>query len=389
MIVKKKGNRVITFGTPESIGETNKKLILNRLRTRGNMSKADLSRSIGLSFTAVASNVKYLLDHGYVREVGAGDNAHGRKSTLLSFNAARGYVVGVDIGRTKIRCMLADLLGDRVTDLAVARRTGGDVTENVRAAVDAVVEESGVGANRVLCVCVGIPGVVREEKIYLAPNFADLSIRELRAELKRRYDAEVLVENGVNLGAIGEHRYGRGAQYADMVYISHGVGLGAALVLDGKLYTGFNNAAGEIGFMRTGSKSTRARFRETGELESAVFSAARKFAGRSTRRGMADMVRRYREGDAAAVSALNDIAAAMAMALVNICAVVNPRAIILSGGMGKSVGDIFLAQWHRHLASHLPFPPELLLSDLNERETMLGAVGTAVDYVETIPIPAT
>ncbi|MCC8179524.1 MAG: ROK family protein [Planctomycetes bacterium] len=384
---------MISFGTPESIGETNKKLILNRLRTQGNMSRADLSRSIGMSFTAVASNVKYLLDHDYIREVGAGDNSHGRKSTLLSFNATRGYVVGVDIGRTKIRCMVADLLGNQIASATASSKAGSG--NRVITSVSAVIEEAAsqceIGEKPIFCICIGIPGVVRGGNIYLAPNFANLSIAELRRRLGERYGAEVLIENGVNLGAIGELRYGRGARYADMVYISYGVGLGAALVLQGRLYSGFNNAAGEIGFMQTRADSRRAAFHDIGELETAVSPATvtGKQSGRNAARDMAQLIADYDNGVPAAKKALDSIAADLGMALVNICAVANPQAVILSGGMGKTLGEAFLPNWRDHMSRHLPFPPELILSDLDERETMLGAVGTAVDYAETIPIIST
>ncbi len=377
------------FGTPESIGETNKKLILNRLRTQGNMSRADLSRSIGMSFTAIASNVKYLLDREYIQEVGAGDNSHGRKATLLSFNATRGYVVGVDIGRTKIRCMLADLLGREVATAARSSRRGGGgrgIIESVCDVIGDALDGGGISGALTLCVCIGIPGIEREGKLHLAPYFAELSIARLRAALARRYTARVLVENGVNLGAIGEHRYGRGAKYADMAYISYGVGLGAALVLGGSLHTGFNKAAGEIGFMQTRPDAARTRFNEAGDVESAVApgAAGRKTPGRASARDIERLLRGSRAGDDRALAALGDIAAAIGLVLVNVSAVVNPQAIILSGGMGKSMGEVFLPQWREHLARFLPFPPELHLSDLGERETMLGAVGTAVDYVETM-----
>jgi len=103
---------VQTINSPEAIAEYNKKLILDALRFNGNMSRADISRYLNLSFPAVSSNAKGLLEAGYIEEVGVGDNTMGRKSTMLAFNAERGFIIGVDLGRFRVRMMLADLLGN-------------------------------------------------------------------------------------------------------------------------------------------------------------------------------------------------------------------------------------------------------------------------------------
>ncbi len=366
-------------GTPETIGESNKRLILAKLRQHGNMSRADLCRGIGLSFPAISSNVKYLLENDYIREVGAGDNSFGRKSTLLCYNGDRGYVVGMDIGRTRIRCMLTDLMGN-------VRASGncnldGDPGEEaiVRQLLDLAARmtaEGKVDKKRVLCFCIGLPGLVRENKVYLAPFFTDLSLDKLTRSLKRHFRADVLYENGVNLGAKGEHRYGLGTAYSDLAYVSYGVGLGAALILGGKLYTGPNGAAGEIGFMLLGPDGGHRNFGEIGVLESAL--AEHNLGDLFTGAAGEQVVRKNTE--------LRRAARQMGMALVNLAAVTNPMALIISGRLGKAVGELFQEEWQTLMADNLPFPPEVVLSNLDNRETMLGAISTAIERVEAAPI---
>ncbi|MDR1612237.1 MAG: ROK family transcriptional regulator [Planctomycetota bacterium] len=379
------------FGTPESIGESNKKLILNRLRTQGAMSRADLSRAIGMSFTAISSNVRNLLDRNYIRSLGAGANSVGRKSTLLSFNAERGYVIGVDVGRTTIRCMAADLLGRAVGEESLAHNPsadGGTMIDRLVAAVDGAVARTKVRKSRVLCVCIGVPGVPRDNCVYLAPYFTDFSLTALRARLARKYAAEVIVENGVNLGAIGEHLSRTGSRYDDLAYFSYGIGLGSALILGGALHPGFRNAAGEIGFMQLDPAALPRRFNEIGPLENALSPGrpAGRRRGRGSARDVQALLDAYRAGDGRARGLLETVSRDFAMAMINVCAVVNPQAVIVSGGIGKALGEEFLPAWNAHLARGLPFPPEVMLSDLDGRETMLGAVGTALNRVEAMPI---
>ena len=100
---------VMDSGTPERIGEINRKLILDCVRKNGPISRADLHRTLNMSFPTISTNVKKLLQSGYLVEAGDGDNNLGRKSTLLQFNAERAYVVGVDVGRSQLRVILAEV----------------------------------------------------------------------------------------------------------------------------------------------------------------------------------------------------------------------------------------------------------------------------------------
>lgn len=379
------------IGTPESIGESNKKLILRELRRNGDMSRADLSRSLGMSFPAVSSNVTTLLEKQYLHEVGAGANSFGRKSTMLSYNAQRGFVAGVDIGRTRIRCMLADLGGEQVataTRFSDAGDFGDQIIKKICDAVAGVCTKGNVPDNQLLAVCIGLPGLTRNGRIYLAPNFSEFSLGDLSERMARKYAATIIYENGVNLGAKGEHWRGVGQGISHFAYVSYGAGLGAALILDNRLYTGIHGAAGEVGFMTLSPDSPRTSFKESGELEEALVNDALRghFPGHGSSADIADFFRGGGANKRTAKDALERIVRSIGMALVNLSAVVNPEAIIISGRMGKAVGDQYHETWTGMLAANLPFPPKILFSQLHNQETMLGAVGTAIDHIENMPI---
>ncbi len=385
---------MITIGTPESIGEANRKMILNHLRFNGDMSRADLTRETRMSFPAVSSNIKHLLDKGYIREVGTGDNTVGRKAKVLSFNARRGFVIGIVIGTTEIRSMLADLLGNSLATSVRPTKPGNGgaaIVKSVAGMAKKLVEESGVGSKNILAVCVGIPGIVRDnERTFVTPRVLDFSLTDLRASLERLFSAEILVENDANVGAIGEQWRGVGARYSNFVYVCYSIGLGSALILDGKLYKGVNGAAGELGFMTVDPKRLNRRFGEIGSLENLILEKHHS-SSLDKEDYMSEMVHALREGkngnsNSRKGQVLEQVAQYFGMVLINICAVVNPQAIIVSGSIGRLLGGHFGIAWETMLANHLPFPPEIVFSNIDGREQFLGAVYTALEHVYNAPI---
>ncbi len=378
------------IATPESIGEANRRVLLHLLRDDGPMSRADLARRSGMSFPTVSSNIRFLLENGYIVTHGAGGNQLGRKSTLLSYNAKRGFLIGVDVGRTRIRVMAADLLGVVLWEDSrpFDAKGGGDQT---RAAILGAIDDAAASVptdhGRAVCACVGVPGIIRDNAIRLAPYFSDFPLDALRTAVRRRHGASVLFENGVNLGAKGELWKGAGRAYQDILYVSYGVGIGAALILGGRLYQGADGAAGEIGFALVSPASgvrPAGGSGDSGELEEAL--SLERF-GLAAGPGSSPGGRRRRTAPAAVPdeAALKTVSDLFSMALTNASALLNPTAVIISGGWGRALGERYLTVWKERMASALPFPPDLFLSDLDNRETMLGAVRTAIEYAEGLP----
>jgi len=200
-----------------TIAEHNKKLILDTLRFNGNMSRADLSRHLEMSFPAVSSNAKGLLDGNYIMEIGAGDNVLGRKSTLLSFNAERGYIIGVDLGRFRVRMMLADLLGNEVLSAEIKNSTNdtinGDGKKSIALIKDFatdILKKSGKTKDDILCIVIGMPGIIKDGASYLAPYTEKYFAQDMIDVLQDTFEADVILENCFNLVAVGEQWKGAG-----------------------------------------------------------------------------------------------------------------------------------------------------------------------------------
>ena len=375
--------------SPESIAQHNKKLILNALRVNGSMSRADLSRHLNMSFPATSSNAKGLLEANYIHEVGEGDNIMGRKSTLLAFNAERGYIIGVDLGRFRIRTMLSDLHGNEVASAEILNTasSSGDGSESIALIHDQVLEileKSKKSKNDLLCIVIGIPGVIKDGRSYLAPFTENYFAQDMIKSLEDAFEADVILENCVNLGVIGEQWKGAGVNCKDISYIAYGVGLGSAHIVDGKLYKGANGAAGEIGFMVTDPINISNKYDEIGSLEQTLsISKIEQYLNSGNfNEEIIKLIRNYTEGDDIyARLIIDEITLNVVIMLVNIAAVLNPEVIIIAGGLGYNLGKVFLESWKRTISNHLPFVPKLVLSELNHMETTLGAVVTGIHHV--------
>jgi len=342
-----------------------------------------------MSFPAISSNTKGLLNSNYILEVGVGDNVIGRKSTLLAFNAQRGFIIGVDLGRFRIRMMLADLLGNEIasTEIINSANPSGDGKQSIKLIVDQVVtilEKAGKTKDDVLCIVIGIPGIIKDGRSYIAPFTEQYLEKDMIETLQDSFEADVILDNCVNLGVIGEKWRGVGADYEDILYIAYGVGLGAAHSVDGKPRKGANGAAGEIGFMITDPSNIDNKYDEIGSLEEALSrSKIYKYldAGNFDEE-IVKLISRYKDGgDMYAKLIIDEVVLNFGMALVNMTAILNPEVIIIAGGLGNNLGKLFIDHWKKILNNQVPFVPDVLLSNLNHIETMLGAVMTGIEYI--------
>ncbi len=374
---------VMDAGTPERIGEINRKLILDYVRKSGPISRADLHRTLNMSFPTISANVKKLLQGQYLIEAGDGDNNLGRKSTLLQFNAARAYVVGVDAGRSQLRVILADLDGNEVVCLKEPYAADDDdfLCRKLDQMIADAASRADIAPEKILCIAIGVPGIPDRNtgRLTAAPFIRMPDLKRIEESLRAEYkNAEVLFENNVNYGAVAEKWKGAARDYRDIVYISYGVGIGAAVILNGELYHGRNGASGEIGYMVPGVAAMRDGFETQGVLESMISGqrigqllknrGADAFPGLSPQEALTDDMLRY-------------IADTIAIVMINLTAVIDEEVIVVGGGFGGFLGQLFIPYWKEQLRRHLPYVPEIVCSALTGSAGAMGAVAVAIRRV--------
>lgn len=383
------------IGKPEVMGNMNKNTILRLLRNEGPLSRADIARKLDISFPSISSNVKVLIEAGLVLEIGEGEgnNGLGRKSTLLSFNANKGHVIGVDAGRSQVRAMCSDLLGNPISTVnkdCSNSNNGEYMYDQIRNTIHEVIQSSGIDVDTLECICIGIPGIWDEAKgkNRLAPfidSWEDIKVHE---RIEAEFKTKVIVDNGVNLGAIGEKWKGSAAGYKDVVYINYGVGIGSGIILNDELYRGRNNAAGEIGYMTLDKFYLRRVFQEEGALEELISGASlsdrmKSFSDNKKDYYMEEILKMAELSDPYAKKIIGETVVYLSMAIVNILSVINPEIVVLSGRVGKAIGQKYREQILDIIAAHVPYVPELTISKMGDKENVIGAIGVGIRYAKS------
>src|SRR3954471_10932490 len=261
---------------PDVTSPTGAGRVLSLIRDGEAVTRADLARRTGLARSTVAQRVEALLAHELVYEAGGsastggpaatvpgvkpaarrrpGRGSGGRPPTVLAFNRAAGVVLVADLGATHSRLAVSDLAGaplaERAYDSDVARPPE-EVLEWVRERFGALLEEVGRDGDDVRGIGIGVPAPVafsRGEPVAppMMPGWDGFSIP---GWFSRHYDAPVLVDNDVNIMALGEHwTHWRDTEH--LLYVKIGTGIGCGIVSGRRIHRGAQGAAGDIGHVR-------------------------------------------------------------------------------------------------------------------------------------------
>ncbi|MFD7470980.1 ROK family protein [Streptomyces sp. NPDC059837] len=363
----------------QRLRSTNERLLLDRLRTGGAASRAQLARDTGLSKPTVSSALAALEQAGLVREAGTHAPERGRVAVLYAPDPAAGYALGIDIGRGWLRVAVADLDGGVVAraDVRNRARSSGAMADLVVSTARQVVANSGLGAHEVAHAVVGTPGVYDEERrrVRYAMHLPGWGRAGLFDRMREELGIPLEIHNDANLAALGEYTYGVGAGSRLFTYILIGTGLGMGVVSEGRLFTGARGGAGEIGFLPWPGRQ-KPETLEDAVSGVAVVEAARQFGmtGQLTAKAVFDAAR---AGDSAAVRAVRLEGERIAYTVAAAAAVLDPDLVVLGGGVGHSI-DLLLRPVRETLRTLTPLRPRIVPGRLGEDAVLLGAVATAL-----------
>lgn len=370
----------------------NARRVAEILRAYGPRTRSELVALTGLSRPTVTAGLTDLTDAGLVSEqvAAAMRPAGGRPASVVRLTRTAGLALGIDIGRRHIRVAVADLgheiLAERATRLT--QDADDHPNEVLGLAVDLVDETLGASAaNRhdVIGVGFGIPAPMTRDGLVgspsLLPAWADLAPGE---ELEHRLNLPVRVENDANLGALAEYVWGAGRGCADLVYVKLATGIGAGIVLDGKLYRGADGTAGELGHVTLDARGPVCRCGNRGCLELTVGGRALLENARLTKPDIADLdalVRLAAEGDPGCRRLLIDAGTQLGFALGGLVNLLNPARIVLGGELG-SAAKLLREPLLRGLSDTAMAAPvravQVVSAQLELRAAALGGVALAL-----------
>ena len=341
-------------GGLRSLRDANQRRVIEALGLRGVASRAEIARATGLSRTTVSSLVGDLKGAGLVVERAANGEAHdqsvGRPPVLLSFDRSAGAVVGIDLGHSHIGVVVGDLshtvLAElwRDVDVDSSASHGLDIATDL---VESALDEAGVERERVLGVGMGIPGPITSENgtvgsTSILPGWVGV---DAASAMQERLGMVVRVENDANLGALAELVWGAGRGAQDFLFVSVRSGIGAALVIDGRLYRGTGGTAGELGHTLFRENGEVCRCGNRGCLETVAGTVAVAGAFNAVRGediGVHELIQRAHDGDSLAERVIAEAGRSIGVALGNLCNVINPERVIIGGDL-SAAGDVLLA----------------------------------------------
>jgi predicted NBD/HSP70 family sugar kinase/biotin operon repressor len=381
-----------------SLRERNRLLVVDALRRGGLASRSDLARLTGLSRTTVGSLVAGLQEQGLVVEQavdGERQAGPGRPPVLLRLDPAAGVAVGIYFDHDEVRVALADLsstvLGEDRSEIDVDHSASDSIDLAVRM-VSGIQRKVGVDSSQIVGAGVGLPGPIdrrtgRIGSAIILPGWAGL---QTQRQLAERLELHVEVDNDANLGALAEASFGAGRGLRHILYVTLGPGIGAGLVLDGRVHRGADGLAGEIGHVQVRPDGEVCRCGNRGCLETiagegALTALLRPRLGRDVT--VCDLLELVAAGDVGATRLVNDAGRAVGRVLADLCNAVNPEAIIVGGELSE-VGEPLLGGIRESVDRHaLPAAAagvRTLLGELGDRAVVVGALALVIANTESL-----
>ncbi|MEU2980077.1 ROK family transcriptional regulator [Streptomyces hirsutus] len=387
-----------TPGTPRVLRAMNDRAALDLLLEHGPLSRTRIGKLTGLSKPTASQLLARLEAAGLVLATGTTEGRPGPGAQLYEVDPAAAYAAGLDVAPGLIRAAVADITGRTVGRYELAtpgRRAGtGAVVQQVTDALDGAVKAAGLARADVHRLVIGTPGAFDPGtgRLRYASHLPGWHSPTVLDELAAALPMPFAYENDVNLVALAEQRLGAARGHTDFVLLWNQEGLGAALVLGGRLHRGWTGGAGEVGFLPVpGTPLVRQVTRANGggyqELAGAqaVPGLARELGITGIPQGpypevAAALVERAAAApdDAAHRRLLEAYATRLATGLASLVSVLDPELVVLSGTVLTSGGEVLRALVQAELEELAAPRPRLVVGDVREHPVVRGALESAL-----------
>jgi len=387
----------------------NMSIIFNYIRTKSPISRAKISKDLGISAPAVSRAIEKLMEKEYVIETERVKTKRGKRPTPLIINKNKFFVLGIDLGKERVRMALTNLKGEMVDKymgsvILKNKKSVEKIISEVKSFVRKSIENPKVGSSRIEAICIGVPAAIdiNTEKVlstnyYKGWEWKDLGLKDI---IEREFNISVFVENDANLSAMGEKQYGDGKKYNNIIFIEISNGIGSGIMIDDMLVRGSDGSAGEIGFTIANSKKLNFKIKDRGFLEE--HSSIRSIRGRAVdgiRRGRETIITEMVNGDIEKVTPslvceaalkgdnlandiITDMVEILTIGIIDLILIVNPQLVVLGGDIFNlpELGKLFINPIKEKIKKSVPFViPEIKVSSLGGDTCVRGASLNAIE----------
>ncbi|MFV0129869.1 ROK family transcriptional regulator [Streptomyces sp. HMX112] len=376
----------------------NDRAALDLLLAHGPLSRTRLGGLTGLSKPTASQLLARLEAAGLVVAAGTSRGRPGPGARLYGVNPRAGYAAGLDVTPRRLRAAVADVTGAVVGEYESAtpgRRAGGAVAR-VAEALDGAVEAAGIDRRQVRRLVIGTPGAFDPStgRLRYASHLPGWHSATLLEELAAALPVPVAYDNDVNLVAVAEQRLGAARGHEDFVLLWNEEGLGAALVLGGRLHRGCTGGAGEVGFLPVPGAPLVRRVTRANSGGFQELAGARALTRLARELGVADVPKGPHARAAATVLAraaeagpgpyrrlLDVYGTRLATGLASLVAVLDPRLVVVSGEVITAGGEALRARVEDELGELAASQPRLVIGAVRDRPVLRGALESALAAV--------
>lgn len=378
------------------------------LRKNGQISRAEITSISGWSRAKTSQEINDLVEKGYLVDVGEGISIGGRKRRLLHINDQLGYVVGIDIGATSLEIALANANGSiiaRRDERADVRKKPEELLGECRMLMLEMAESNQILPDQILGIGIGVPGPVDFARGVLVapplmPDWENYPIRDFFN--KTFTSAVVVVDNDVNIMALGEQRSGDAENVDHFLVIKIGTGIGCGIMVNGKIHRGSNGSAGDIGHICVDPEGPICRCGNRGCLEAmAAGPAIAERAAQCAKEGRSEFLRAIldknngtltpedvnaacREGDEAALEIIRASGKMIGYVLAGLVNFFNPSHIFITGGISNFGNHLLIAIKREVLRKSLPLATSDLVINFSRTGSDAGVLGAITLALESL-----
>jgi glucokinase len=377
-----------TINYPPSINagamhDINRTAILEIIRRESPISRTAIADLLDVSLPTVMRIVDELIADGLVKLHGSSEWSGGRRRPLLEFNAEESVVIGIDLGGELFYGAISDLGGKVIEEMELTR-LGTSSEENYQrllTLIDSLLASPKLQNRKIRGIGIGVPGVTDHKAGVVtwaySLNWRDFPLRSLLAE---RYGLPLIVDNDMNLAALGELWFGKGQDARNMILLTVSKGIGAGIIIDRELYRGSTNSSGEIGYMIPGIETLGQKFGDFGALESkASFIGITRMA-KTYLQPLPDqpvdnaaVFDALKRGEPWAENLIHGMIQYLAVAIINLTVSFDPDVIIICGDVTRFSNMLF-DPILEIISKSINTVPKIVMSDLGRKAVTLGAI---------------
>ncbi|TWR25780.1 ROK family protein [Mucilaginibacter pallidiroseus] len=371
-----------------------KNMIIKRLYFDKAMSCAELSELFDKSIPSIAKAINELIKEGFVVEQGYAPSSGGRRPLMYAINANAMYILAVAMDQLQARIQMIDLQNNPVADMVSVElklHNNDDALPALIKYLNDYIANSGIPKNRIAGIGIGMPGFINATE-GINYTYMDADGQSLSQYITTATDINTYIDNDSSLIALAEQKFGIARSQQEVMVINLGWGIGLGMIIDGKLFRGYNGFAGELSHIPLSDDGALCTCGKRGclEAEASMLVVAQKAEegiknGRITSlrphngqsKAMGDsLIDAANQGDQFALELFSDAGYKIGKALAILIHIMNPANIVLSG-RGARVGKILLAPiqqaLHKYCIPRLASGTELLISSLGFDAELIGA----------------